>query len=256
MNESGPAQAMHLALCEEYPNSCWRPAPGFLSVCILDLGHEGRCGWEKDDAGVVHLDDYTCQCAQRCGCQEPVPDRDRTCRSCLAGQHRQSTAAGEYNRFLRKLHRHLEDIEVVLDDPAEHHQAARHARALTRILRGEVKSRLADPAFGSEAPEPEHTVEDAFVSQVSQQWAHLPPEAELTITNLRARAIGRLVAQHWQGVALRHTDDASKAHAAVWTAMSHALSCVIGALDGETDPVKMGVDEGPTADIIRSIVFS
>jgi hypothetical protein len=28
------------------PEICWRPAPDWVNACLLDIGHDGPCGWE------------------------------------------------------------------------------------------------------------------------------------------------------------------------------------------------------------------
>jgi hypothetical protein len=39
---------------ETNPQFCWRPDPTWHSVCILELGHNGRCGWEHNDGCQTH----------------------------------------------------------------------------------------------------------------------------------------------------------------------------------------------------------
>jgi hypothetical protein len=84
--------------------------------------------------------------------------------------------------------------------------------------------------------------------------AAVPPPAPLALpdnteTEMRRRLeIARLVADSWRQFALRHGDIRSSLQLA-----AHPLVCVMAALDGETRPEHLGIDEGPTADAIRAL---
>lgn len=56
-------------------------------------------------------------------------------------------------------------------------------------------------------------------------------------------AVARVVAEHWRDAMMRDPDLRFAAH---------PLACVLAAMDGETDPAQLGVEEGPDADAIRA----
>lgn len=69
---------------------------------------------------------------------------------------------------------------------------------------------------------------------------------------LRGRlAVTRLVVEHWRDAAFGWGDERMPGKVT-----AHPLALALAALDGETDPVALGVEEGPTADRLRELAPS
>jgi hypothetical protein len=60
--------------------------------------------------------------------------------------------------------------------------------------------------------------------------------------------VARLVADHWRRAAISWSDRQMPGHVT-----AHPLCCVLAALDGETDPDRLGVGDGPERDAIRAL---
>ena len=65
---------------------------------------------------------------------------------------------------------------------------------------------------------------------------------------MRTAEIAKVVADHWRRAALGWGDLMFPGRAT-----AHPLFCVLAALDGETDPRHLGIEEGPDADLIRRL---
>lgn len=129
----------------------------------------------------------------------------------------------------------------------ENDMRARYSRfdgwlqAVTHLVRGDL---YVDVGSGC-------GLDDTGISPLGWDGIGDDPEEEGLDLSRRV-AIAQTVIKHWQDAAARPLGG-PLLDAVPWDLMKHALALVGSALQGETDPRELGVEEGPDAERIRGL---
>ncbi|HEX6020650.1 MAG TPA: hypothetical protein VFZ00_01560 [Solirubrobacter sp.] len=64
--------------------------------------------------------------------------------------------------------------------------------------------------------------------------------------SIRAAGIAAVVVESWRDSCIESDEPSIRM-------MAHPLACALGAFEGETEPIELGIGDGPAADAIREL---